>query len=89
MAKFIELAHFADDYVATDVAKVRKFVDGLKLSIRGKIMGLLLQVMDSMVRTAMTIKREVDDAWNIRDTDVLKIRGGRVSLLLLAQKRSI
>ena len=42
LAKFTELARFADDYVATDMAKVRKFEDGLKLSIRGKIMGLLL-----------------------------------------------
>ena len=25
VAKFTELAHFADDYVATDMAKVRKF----------------------------------------------------------------
>ena len=39
VAKFIELARFADDYVATDMAKVRKFEDGLKLSIRGKIVG--------------------------------------------------
>ena len=65
MAKFIELARFADDYVATDMAKVRKFEDGLKLSVRGKIMGLLMQDLDSMVRTAMAIKREVDDARNI------------------------
>ena len=42
VAKFIELARFADDYVATDMAKVRKFENGLKLSIWGKIMGLLL-----------------------------------------------
>ena len=42
MAKFTKLARFADDYVATDMAKVRKFEVGLKLSIRGKIMGLLL-----------------------------------------------
>ena len=33
VAKFIELARFADDYVATYMAKVRKFEDGLKLSI--------------------------------------------------------
>ena len=58
MAKFTELAHFVDDYVATYMAKVRKFENGLKLSIRGKIIGLLLQEMDSMVRTAMTIERE-------------------------------
>ena len=42
VAKFTELACFVDDYLATDMAKVRKFEDGLKLSIRGKIMGLLL-----------------------------------------------
>ena len=72
MAKFIGLAHFVDDYVATDIAKVRKFEDGLKLSIRGKIMGLFLQDLDSMVRTAMAIKRKVDDARNILDTGVMK-----------------
>ena len=42
MARFIELACFADDYVATDLAKVRRFEDGLRLSIGNKIMGLLL-----------------------------------------------
>ena len=62
MAKFTELAHFSDDYVATDMAKVRKFDDGLKLSILGKIMGRPLQDLDSMVRTTMAIEREVDDA---------------------------
>ena len=58
VAKFIELARFGDDYVATDMAKVRKFEDSLKLSIRGKITGLLLQDMDSMVSTTMAIERE-------------------------------
>ena len=42
MARFTELARFADDYVATDMAKVKKFEDGLKLSVRGKIVGFLL-----------------------------------------------
>ena len=42
VAKFTELACFGDDYVATDMAKVRKFENGLKLSIRGKIVGFLL-----------------------------------------------
>ena len=36
VAKFTELVHFRDDYVASDMAKVRKFEDGLKFSIRGK-----------------------------------------------------
>ena len=52
------------------MAKVRKVKDGLKLSIRGKIVGLLLQDLDSMVRTFMAIKREVDDTQNIRDAGV-------------------
>ena len=51
VAKFIELARFGDDYVATDMAKVRRFENGLKLSIRGKIVGLRPQDMDSMVGT--------------------------------------
>ena len=42
MAKFIELARFANNYMATNIAKVRKFKDGMKLSIIGKIVGLLL-----------------------------------------------
>ena len=48
------------------MAKARKFEDGLKLSTQGKIMGLLLQDMDLMVKTTMTIEKEVNDAWNIR-----------------------
>ena len=42
VARFTELACFADNYVATDIAKVRRFENGLKLSIRGKIIGLYL-----------------------------------------------
>ena len=34
VARFTELARFADDYVAMDMAKVRRFENGLKLSIR-------------------------------------------------------
>ena len=62
VAKFTELSCFGDDYVATAMAKVRKFEDGLKLFIRGKITGLLLQDMDSMVITTMAIEKEIDDA---------------------------
>ena len=49
---------------------MRKFEDGLKLSIRGKIVGLLLQDMELMVMTAMNIEREVDDTRNIREAGV-------------------
>ena len=34
VTEFIELACFTDDFVAIDMAKVRKFEDGLKFSIR-------------------------------------------------------
>ena len=67
VARFTELACFGDDYVATDAAKVWRFEDGLKLSIRGKIVGHNLQDMDSMVNTALIIEREIENAWSIRD----------------------
>ena len=67
MARFTELARFGDDYVATDMAKVRRFENGLKLSIRGKIVGLRLQDMDSMVGTTLAIEKVMEDARGIRD----------------------
>ena len=70
VARFTELARFADDYVATDMAKVRRFENGLKLSIRGKIVSLRLQDMDSMVGTALAIEREIEDARSTRDVSV-------------------
>ena len=70
VARFTELARFADDYVATDLAKVRRFENGLKLSIRARIVGLRLQDMDSMVGTALTIEREIEDARSTRDVSV-------------------
>ena len=88
VVKFTKLARFANDYVATDMAKVRKFKDGLKLSIRGKIMGLLLQDMDSMVRTTMAIEREVDDAQSIQDVGVSdKRKEGQLSSFSLGKKQ--
>ena len=70
VARFTELARFADDYVATDLAKVRRFENGLKLSIRGRIVGLRLRDMDSMVGTTLTIEREIEDALSTRDVIV-------------------
>ena len=52
------------------MAKVRIFENGLKLSIRARIVGLRLQDMDSMVRTALTIEREIEDARSTRDAGV-------------------
>ena len=65
------------------MAKVRRFENGLKLSIRGRIVGLRLQDMDSMVGTGLTIERErskMDVALRMR---VLVARGRRFSLFLV------
>ena len=70
VARFTELARFANDYVATDLAKVRRFENGLKLSIQARIVGLRLQDMDSMAGTALTIEREIKDARSTRDVSV-------------------
>ena len=79
VARFTELARFADDYVATDMAKVRRFENGLKLSIRGRIVGLRLQDMDSMVVMALTIEKESEDARSTRDAGVGSKREDRPS----------
>ena len=70
VARFTELTHFSNDYLATDMAKIRIFENGLKLSILGRIVGLRLQDMDSMVGTALTIEREIEDARSTRDVGV-------------------
>ena len=49
---------------------MRRFENGLKLSIRARIVGLRLQDMDSMVGTALTIEREMEDARSTRDASV-------------------
>ena len=70
VARFTELARFADDYVDTDMLKVRRFENGLELSIRARIVGLRLWDMDSMVGTALTIEREIEDARSTWDAGV-------------------
>ena len=70
VVRFTELARFADDYVATDLSKVRRFENGLKLSIRGRIVGLRLRDIDSMVGMTLTIEREIEDARSTRDVSV-------------------
>ena len=48
----------------------RRLKNGLKLSIRGRIVGLRLRDMDSMVGTVLTIEREIEDARSTRDAGV-------------------
>ena len=50
------------------MAKVRRFENGLKLSIWGRIVGLHLRDMDSMVRTALTIERERSRMLGVRES---------------------
>ena len=69
------------------MAKVRRFENGLKLSIRGRIVGLRLQDMDSMVVTALTIKREIEDARTTRDAGVSSKRKESQSSSSLGKKQ--
>ena len=48
----------------------RRFENGLKLSIRSKIVGFRLRDMDSMVGTTLTIEREIEDTRSTRDAGV-------------------
>ena len=48
----------------------RRFENGLKLSIRGRIIGFRLRDMDSKVGTTLTIKREIEDTRSTRDAGV-------------------
>ena len=57
----------------------RRFENRLKLSIRGRIVGFRLRDMDSMVGTALTIEREIEDTWNTRDTGVGNKREDQLS----------
>ena len=44
--------------------------NGLKLSIRDRIVGLHLRDLYSMEGTVLTIEREIEDTWNTQDTGV-------------------
>ena len=87
VARFTELARFAEDYVATDMAKVRRFENGLKLSIRGRIVGLRLQDMDSMVGIALTIEKEIENARSTQDAGVSSKRKESQSSSSLGKKQ--
>ena len=61
------------------VGYYRRFENGLKLSIRGRIIGFHLWDMDSMVGAGLTIEREIEDTWNTRDTSVGNKREDQLS----------
>ena len=69
------------------MAKVRRFKNGFKLSIRGKIVGLRLPDMDFMVGTALTIEREIEDARSTRDVGVSTKRKESQSSSSLGKKK--
>ena len=53
--------------------------NGLKLSIRDKIIGFHLRDMNFMVGMALTIEREIEDTWNTQDTGVGSKREDQLS----------
>ena len=57
----------------------RRLENGLRLSIRGRIVGFRLRDMDSMVGTTLTIEREIEDTWNTQDTGVGRKREDQIS----------
>ena len=57
----------------------RRCENGLKLSIRDRIVGFRLWDMDSMVGTALAIEREIEDTWNTQDTGVGNKREDQLS----------
>ena len=63
-----------------------RFENGLKLSIRGRIVGLRLRDMYSMVGTTLTIERERSRMLEALGMRVLVSRG-RINLLLVSGKR--
>ena len=57
----------------------RRCENGLKLPIRGRIVGFCLRDMNSMVGAVPTIEREIEDTWNTRDTGVGSKREDQLS----------
>ena len=57
----------------------RRFENGLKLSIRSRIVGFQLRDMDSMVGTTLTIEGEIKDTWNTQDMGVGNKREDQLS----------
>ena len=57
----------------------RRFENGLKLSIQGRIVGFRLRDMDSMVGAVLTIERGIEDTWNTWDTGVGNKREDQLS----------
>ena len=66
----------------------RRFENGLKLSIRGRIVGLRLRDRDSMVGMTLTIEGEIEDARSTRDASVGSKREDQPSCSGKRQKTS-
>ena len=67
----------------------RRFENGLKLSIRGRIVGLRLRDRDSMVGMALTIERERLRVPGALGMQVLVARGRIILLLVRGRGRSL
>ena len=87
VAKFTELARFVNDYVATDMAKVRKFEDGLKCPSEVKLWDISYKTWTRWSRQIWPL-REKWMANGASGTRVLVVRGRGTDLLLLVLERS-
>ena len=66
----------------------RRFENGLKLSIRGRIVGLRIRDVDSKVGTALTIEKEIEDARSTQDAGVGSKREDQPSSSLGKRKKT-
>ena len=66
----------------------RRSENGLRLSIRGRIVGFYLRDMDSMVGTTLTIEREIENARSTRDMGVCSKREDQSSSSLLKRQKT-
>ena len=71
------------------VGYYRRFENGLKLSIRGRIVGLCRRNMDSMVGTVLTIERERSRMLGALGMRVLVAIGGISFLLIRGRGRRL
>lgn len=66
-AKFIKLARFSADVVASKSARARKFQRGLRPGIRSKLAPFLLSQYSDMVHCALVVEQEYDDFSKIQE----------------------
>ena len=60
VAKFLELSRFAPDFVSTEERKTRRFIKGLRVAIRSRVIAFMGQQFTEVVDRAMLIEQELE-----------------------------